>query len=163
MPSFDVVSEANLQEVKNAVDQVDREISTRFDFRGAKSSITLDEAKLLVVLLGDDKMKLAALQELLRQRLAKRGVSLKLVEFKDESEAAGGMLRQEVVIKQGLGEVDLKRLNKLIKESKLKVTSQIQGNQLRVTGKKRDDLQTVIAALKRDVQDLELQFTNFRD
>ncbi len=162
MPSFDVVSEVSVQEVRNAVDQVQREIKTRYDFKGSKSSIEFQEEALIVVV-ADDQLKLQALQDLLRQKLAKRGVSIRSVEFKDPQPAGSDTLRQEVIIKQGLKEEDLKRLNKQIKGLGLKVSSQIQGDQLRVTGKKRDDLQQVIQGLREAVSDLELQFTNFRD
>lgn len=162
MPSFDVVSEVNVQEVRNAVDQVDREIGTRYDFKGSKASIEFKDES-IIILVADDQMKLSAMQELLRQKLAKRGVSVRSVEFKDPQAAGGDTLRQEVLVKQGLKEEDLKRLNKQIKGLGLKVSSQIQGDQLRVTGKKRDDLQAVIAGLREQVKDIELQFTNFRD
>lgn len=161
MPSFDVVSNVDMQEVRNAVDQASREIGTRYDFKDSKSSIELKESLILIV--ADDKMKLSAVQEILRQKLSKRGVSLKCVEFKDHTEAGGNTLRQEVAIKQGLSDEELKRLNKVIKSQKLKVTSQIQGAQLRVTGKKKDDLQTAIAGLRAEIKDIELQFVNFRD
>lgn len=162
MPSFDVVSEVNVQEVRNAVDQVDREIGTRYDFKGSKASIEFQDES-IIILVADDQMKLSAMQELLRQKLAKRGVSVRSMEFKDPQAAGGDTLRQEVLVKQGLKEEDLKRLNKQIKGLGLKVSSQIQGDQLRVTGKKRDDLQAVIAGLREQVKDIELQFTNFRD
>ncbi len=161
MPSFDIVCEVDLQEVKNAVDQAQREIRTRYDFRDSKSELTLEESTIKV--LADDQMRLSSIQELLSQKLSKRGVSLKCVEFKEPEKASGDMLRQEVVVKQGLEDQELKRINKEIKNLKNKVSSQIQGEQLRVTGKKRDDLQAVIAHLKSSVQDLELQFVNFRD
>jgi uncharacterized protein YajQ (UPF0234 family) len=163
MPSFDCVSKVNPQEVKNAVDQVDREIATRFDFKGSKSTIELKEKEQMIIIVADDKMKLAAVQDILRQKLAKRGVSLKSTEWKDAQPAGSDTLRQEVVIKQGLSTEELKKLNKLIKDLKLKVTSQIQDDQLRVTGKKRDDLQDVMAQLRVQAADLELQFINFRD
>jgi uncharacterized protein YajQ (UPF0234 family) len=162
MPSFDVVSEVNVQEVRNAVDQVDREIGTRYDFKGSKASIEFQDES-IIVLVADDQMKLGAMQELLKQKLAKRGVSVRAVEFKDPQAAGGDTLRQEVLVKQGLKDEDLKRLNKQIKGLGLKVSSQIQGDQLRVTGKKRDDLQAVISGLRERVKDIELQFTNFRD
>lgn len=161
MPSFDVVSKVDMQEVRNAVDQVRREIGTRYDFKDSKSSVELNEA--LIVLTADDKMKLAALQDLLRQKLSKRGVSLKSVTFNEPSPAGGDMLRQEIVVKQGLTDEEQKKINKLIKATKFKVNSQIQADQIRVSGKKRDDLQGVIGHLKTEVKDLELQFTNFRD
>lgn len=162
MPSFDVVSQVNMMEVRNAVEHVRKEISTRYDFKGSKSSVDLEQ-ETHIQLLADDKMKLSAIQELLKQKLAKRGVSPRAVEFKDPVPASGDSLRQEVLIKQGLKEEDLKRINKLIKAKGFKVTSQIQGEQLRVSGKKRDDLQAVIASLRQEVNDLELQFVNFRD
>jgi uncharacterized protein YajQ (UPF0234 family) len=108
-------------------------------------------------------MKLAAVQDILRQKLSKRGVSLKSVEFKDHTEAGGNTLRQEVLIKQGLNDEELKKINKVVKGTKLKVTSQIQGDQLRITGKKRDDLQEAIQTIRTEVKDLDLQFVNFRD
>jgi len=162
MPSFDVVSRVEIQEVRNALDQTMREIGTRYDFKGSKSSVELKEEE-LIILMADDDMKLKAVQEMLRTKLAKRGVSLKSVEFKDHTRVGGDMLRQEIIIKQGLSDDDLKKVNKAIREQKAKVTSQIQGNQIRVTGKKRDDLQEVIAYLRGALKELELQFINFRD
>jgi uncharacterized protein YajQ (UPF0234 family) len=108
-------------------------------------------------------MKLAAIEEILKQKLSKRGVSLRSVTFEDAQPAGGDTLTQTVTIKQSLSEDERKRITKLIKESKLKITSQIQGDQVRITGKKRDDLQTAIAHLRSTVTDLDLQFTNFRD
>lgn len=161
MPSFDVVSEVNMQEVRNAVDQAQKEIAQRYDFKGSKSTIELEAEAITIV--GDDKMRLESLQEIIRQRLAKRSVSLKSVEFGDPVDASGNTLRQVITIKQGLKQDDLKKINKLLKETKLKISSQIQGDQLRVTGKKRDDLQDAIQFLKTSVKDLELQFINFRE
>lgn len=163
MPSFDVVSKVDMQEVKNAVDQVSRELNQRYDFKGSKSSVELREAESRIVVVADDNMKLTAIQEIMRQKLAKRGVSLKSVEFKPETKAGGDTLRQEIDVKQGMSEEQLKKVNKVVKESKIKVTSQIQGDQVRVTGKKRDDLQDVIAVLKSEIKDIDLQFTNFRE
>lgn len=161
MPSFDVVSEVSSHEVLNAVEQAKKEIGQRYDFRGSKSSIELKDT--VVTVIADDNVRLGAIQEILKQRFAKRGVSLKSLEWKDPETASGDTLRQIVNIKEGLTPEELKRLNKLIKESKLKVTSAAQGNQLRVTGKNRDDLQEVIQKLRTEVQDIELQFNNFRD
>jgi uncharacterized protein YajQ (UPF0234 family) len=117
----------------------------------------------LMILMADDDMKLRAVQDILKTKLAKRGVSLKSVEFKDATKAGGDMLRQEIIVKNGLGDDDLKKINKAIKEHKARVTSQIQGNQIRVTGKKKDELQDVIAYLRGEMKHLELQFINFRD
>lgn len=161
MPSFDIVSEVDLQEVRNAVDQVQREISTRYDFKGSKASIELEETMIKVV--ADDQMKLSALQTLIREKLAKRKVSLKSVEFKDPESAGGDLLRQEILVKQGLSDEQLRSLNKTIKSQKWRVNAQIQGDQLRVMGKKRDDLQEVIAHLRSEIKDMDLQFINFRD
>ena len=161
MPSFDVVSSVEYQEVVNAVDQVRREIGTRYDFRGSKSSIELKDHE--IVLLADDDMKLRSIDEILRQKLAKRGISLKLCEFGDAKSAGGDMIRQIVRVKDGLQEEELKKLTKMIKQTKIKVQPQIQGEQVRVSGKKRDDLQEVISYLKANATDFELQFVNFRD
>ncbi len=163
MPSFDVVSTVNMQEVKNAVEQVHKEITTRYDFRGSKSSIELKEKEAQIIIVADDKMKLSAIQDITRQKLAKRGVSLKSTEWKDAAAAGGDTIRQEILIKQGLSDEQLKTVNKTIKELKAKVTSQIQGDQVRVTGKNRDDLQSIIAQLRVQIKDIELQFVNFRD
>lgn len=163
MPSFDVVSKVNMQEVKNAVDQTVREIQTRYDFKDAVATVELQEKDGVISLHCSDKLRLSAVEEILKQKLSKRGVSLKSVTFDTPEPAGGDTLRQKVTVKQGLNEDERKRINKLIKDSKLKVTSQIQGDQVRVTGKKRDDLQTAIAQLRSSVTDLDLQFTNFRE
>jgi uncharacterized protein YajQ (UPF0234 family) len=161
MPSFDVVSEVESQEVLNAVEQVKKEIAQRYDFRGTKSSVELKDN--VVTVIADDKGKLTAIQEILKQRFAKRGVSLKSLEWKDPEPASGDTLRQFVTVKEGLTPEEIKRLNKMIRDAKLKVTSQAQGEQLRVTGKNRDDLQATIQFLRTEVKDIELQFNNFRD
>ena len=163
MPSFDVVVSVNAQEVVNAVDQVTREYTTRFDFKGSKASVELKAKEQEIIVLADDDMKLKALQEMIKQKLAKRGVSLKSVVFEAETQAGGSMLRQLVKIKQSLSSEELKRLSKSVKDSKIKVAASIQGEQLRVTGKNRDDLQTCIQYLKDNAADLDLQFTNFRE
>jgi len=163
MPSFDVVSEVDNQEVLNAVDQTEREIKVRYDFKDSKATLKWQDKESQIEVIADDDMRLKAIQEILRQKLSKRGVSLKLVEFEDQKAAGGDLLRQIVKIKQGLNDEELKKLAKAIKQAKLKVQAQIQGDQLRVTGKKRDDLQSAIEQLKLEAPDLELQFTNFRD
>lgn len=163
MPSFDIVSKVELQEVRNAVIQVQKELATRYDFRGSKTTIELLEKELMIVILADDQMKLSAVQELLRQKFAKRGVSVKCVEFKESAPAGGDMVRQEVLVKQGLKDEELKGITKSIKNGKFKVNAQIQGDQVRVTGKSRDELQTVIAHVRGEMKELELQFVNFRE
>lgn len=163
MPSFDVVSEVNKQEVKNAVDQTQREIQTRYDFKDSQATVELSEKDWVITLHGPDKLKMAAMEEILKQKLSKRGVSLKSVKFEGAQPAGGDTLRQKVTIKQGLSEDERKRVTKMIKDSKLKVSAQIQGDQVRVSGKQRDDLQTAIAQIRTAITDIDLQFTNFRD
>ena len=163
MPSFDVVSEVNKQEVKNAVDQTQREIQTRYDFKDANATVELNEKEGTISLHGPDKLRMSALEEILRQKLSKRGVSLKSVTFDELQPAGGDTFRQKVTIKQGLSEEERKRITKMIKDTKLKVTAQIQGDQVRVSGKKRDDLQVAIAQIRSSITDLDLQFTNFRE
>ena len=163
MPSFDVVSQVNMQEVKNAVDQASREVAQRYDFRDSNATIELKEKEGAIVMQSPDKLRMTAMEEILKQKLSKRGVSLKSVTFNEAQPAGGDTLRLTVVVKQSLNDEEKKRINKLIKETKLKVTSQIQGDQVRVTGKKRDDLQEAIAHIRASISDLDLQFTNFRE
>ena len=162
MPSFDVVSEIDSQELKNAVDQAQRELSTRFDFKNTNSSIEL--ADLLLTLRTSSEDRLKALKLLLEERLVKRGVSLKCLEWGKLEQASGDSVRQVVTIKIGINSDNAKQVNKLIKERGPKgVSSQTQGNQIRVTGKKRDDLQTAISLLKAAELEIPIQFINFRD
>lgn len=163
MPSFDIVSQVNMQEVKNAVDQSSREVAQRYDFRDSNATIELKEKEGAIVMQGPDKLRMTAMEEILKQKLSKRGVSLKSVTFNEAQPAGGDTLKLTVVVKQSLNDEEKKRINKLIKETKLKVTSQIQGDQVRVTGKKRDDLQEAIAHIRASISDLDLQFTNFRE
>lgn len=163
MPSFDIVSEVNKQEVKNAVDQTQREIQTRYDFKDSNATVELSEKDWTITLQAPDKLKMGALEEILRQKLSKRGVSLKSVTFDGAQPAGGDSLRQKITIKQGLAEEERKRVTKTIKDLKLKVTAQIQGDQVRVSGKQRDDLQSAIAKIRTSITDIDLQFTNFRD
>ena len=163
MPSFDVLVKVDFQEVTNAVDQAKREISTRYDFKGSKASIELKEKESEIILIGEDKMKMSALQQITFQKLSKRQVNLKSITVGEKVQAGGGLMRQVLKIKQDLSPEELKRLAKTIKEKKMKVSPSIQGTQLRVTGKKRDDLQTCIEILKSEAEDLALNFDNFRD
>ncbi len=163
MPSFDIVSEIDLQEVDNAINQTLKEIQTRYDFKGSKSDVIFEKEK-DIQLLADDTMKLRSLSEILNQKMSKRGISPKALEFKEPEKASGDMLRQTVVLKKGLKSEDAKKITKSIKESGLKkIQAQIQGEQIRITGPKRDDLQAVIAYVKENITDLDLQFINFRD
>ena len=162
MPSFDIVSEVDFQEVRNAVDQANREVTTRFDFKGTDSSITIEGTDLLAVSSTPDRLR--ALTQVLEEKMVRRQVSLKALHYGQIEEAAKGRARQRIAIQSGIDADHARAINKAIKDLKLKaVTSQIQGDQLRVSGKKRDDLQAVIAALKAEDFGIPLQFVNFRE
>ena len=162
MPTFDIVSEVDMQEVRNAVDQANREAATRFDFKNTDSSIELGEKELVLRSSTDDRLR--ALHQVLDEKLVKRQVSLKAFDAGKIEEAQKGTARQHVAIRAGISSDHAKRLNKFIKDLGLKgVSSQTQGEQLRVSGKKRDDLQEVIAKCKAEDFGIPLQFENFRD
>jgi uncharacterized protein YajQ (UPF0234 family) len=162
MPSFDVVSEVDRQEVRNAVDQTQRELATRYDFKGTNS--TIEQHDLTFTLRSSSEDRLRALRQVLEERLVKRGVSLKGLDYAKVEEAAGGTVRQVATIAVGISSDKARELNGVIKKMGVKgVQSQTQGDQLRVTSKKRDDLQTVIQELKNGDFGIALQFTNFRD
>ena len=162
MPTFDVVSEVDQQEVKNAVDQAQREIATRFDFKGTDSSIELGSDELTLRSSTDDRLR--ALVQVLEEKLVKRGVSLKALDYGKVEEAAKGTVRQVVTLTVGISTEKAKAINKFLKDLGLKgVQSQTQGDQVRVTGKKKDDLQAAIQALKAEDFGIPLQFQNFRD
>ena len=161
MPSFDIVSKTEIAEVDNALDGVRREISTRFDFKGAHC--TLERTEQSITLLADDDMKMRQIHELLKAYVTRRKLDAKALEFKDPERASGNMIRQLVVIKQGIDRELAKTLVTAIKEAKLKVQTAIQGDELRVTGKKRDDLQAAMAAIRKLELDQPVQFVNFRD
>lgn len=161
MPSFDVVATVDLQEVGNAVDQTRREIGTRYDLKGTKCAVELKDE--VIEIQADDDMKLKAVAELLKQKLSKRGIDLKSVTFGEARKAGGDILVQEGALKQGLTAEELKKMTKAIKGEKIKVTPAMQGDHLRVSGKKRDDLQQVISFLKGEFSELPLQYINFRD
>ncbi|MDA8333610.1 MAG: YajQ family cyclic di-GMP-binding protein [Peptococcaceae bacterium] len=158
--SFDVVSRVDMQEVDNAVNQAVREMSTRFDFKGSKSSITLNEDNL--VLVGDDDFKLKNVKEILEQKLVKRGVSLKSLVYDKPEKAAGDTLRQKVDLIQGIDKDKAREMTKAVKDSKIKAQVTVQENQIRVSAKNRDDLQAVIKLLKDHDFGLPLQFVNYR-
>lgn len=159
--SFDVVSEVDLAEVKNALAMAMKEIGQRYDFKGSVSRIELKEDNLLV-LHSDDEVKLKAVIDVLQSKLHKRGVSLRAMEYGKVEPAAKGSVRQEVRINQGIPLEKAKAIVKLIKDSKRKVQAQIQGEQVRVSGKNKDDLQEIMALLRKNDQNLDLQFTNYR-
>ncbi|MEL6948516.1 MAG: YajQ family cyclic di-GMP-binding protein [Pseudomonadota bacterium] len=160
MPSFDVVSEVDLHELANAVDQANREVTNRFDFKGTGAEFALDESS--ISLKAQVEFQLQQMLDILRQKLAKRGIDIAALEVKDPV-TSGSEARQTVLVRQGIDAALAKKLVKTIKDAKLKVQAQIQGEQVRVTGKKRDDLQSVIALLREADVDLPLQFNNFRD
>lgn len=162
MPSFDVVSEIDQQEVRNAVDQAAREVSTRFDFKGTDSTVELKEKT--IELHTESEGRLQALVQVLEEKLVKRGVSLKALSYGKVEEASRGTVRQVVTLNVGISTDKGKEIGKFLKEQGPKgVTHQIQGDQLRVTGKKRDDLQAAIQSMKEHDFGIPLQFTNFRD
>ena len=162
MPSFDIVSSFNMQEVDNAVNMVIRDIANRYDFRGSKTGITLDKGEKNITILADNTMQLAAVVDMLKSRAISRKISLKVFKFHEEESAAGTSIRQRVSLREGIDRDRAKKINKMIKDKKLKVQSQIQGEQLRVTGKKIDDLQSVISTIKEANFDIELQYVNMK-
>ena len=161
MPSFDIVSRVDMAEVDNALAGVMREISTRFDFKGSQSKVTRQEGVLTI--LADDELKLRQVQELLRMHVTRRKVDPGALDFKTPEKAAGQSVRQTVTLRQGIEQELAKRIVREIKDSKLKVQTAIQGDELRVTGKKRDDLQTAIALIRGLKLEQPLQYVNFRD
>lgn len=158
--SFDIVSKVDLQEVNNAVTQAVKEIETRFDFKGSKSSIKLEGETLVVA--SDDEYKLKSVVDILQSKLIKRGVPILNLDYGKVEPAAGQTVRQQIKLKQGIDQEHAKKINVLIRDSKLKVKSQIQGDQLRVTGKSKDDLQAVMKLLREGDIPLDLQFVNYR-
>jgi cyclic-di-GMP-binding protein len=161
MPSFDIVSQVNEQEVKNAVEQANKEIVNRYDFKGSDARV--EQTKLDLTVFADDEFKLGQVMDVLRQRLAKRSVDVRCLELGGIEKISGDKLKRPVKVKVGIPVEKGKEIQKLIKDSKLKVQGSIQGDAVRVSGAKRDDLQNAIALVKKAVTDVPLQFTNFRD
>ena len=160
MPSFDVVSEVDMHELSNAVDQANREVGTRFDFKGTESKFSVSESE--VILESETDFQLKQMMDILHNKMVKRGVDIGCLDVSDP-EIRGKRAKQKVVVRQGIDKEIARTIVKLIKDNKLKVQSAIQGDQVRVTGKKRDDLQSVIAMLKESNIEIPLQFSNFRD
>lgn len=160
MPSFDVVSEVDKHELTNAVDQANKEVTTRFDFKGTDAEF--EQAKNDVTLIGESKFQLGQMLDIFRIKLSRRGVDVDCMDVQ-AAEESGLKVKQKIIIKEGLDSESAKKITKLIKEKKLKVQAQIQNEQVRVTGKKRDDLQAVMAMLKAEQTGLPLQYKNFRD
>jgi uncharacterized protein YajQ (UPF0234 family) len=161
MPSFDVVSEANMIEVKNAVEQSNKEISTRFDFKGSDARIEQKELELTAY--ADDDFKLSQVKDVLTSKMAKRNVDTRFLDYGKVEKIGGDKIKQVIKIKKGVSGDLAKKIVKTIKDSKIKVQASIQGDAVRVNGTKRDDLQSAIALLKKDVTDTPLDFNNFRD
>jgi len=162
VPTFDVVSEVDLQEVRNAVDQAHREVATRFDFKGTGSTIELGDGEIGLHSSTEDRLR--ALVQVLEEKLVRRSVSLKGLRYGKVEEASKGTVRQTVSVAAGIDDTKAREINRFIKDRGVKgVSSQTQGDQIRVTGKKRDDLQALIAALKAEEFGIPLQFKNFRD
>ncbi|MBF0193861.1 MAG: YajQ family cyclic di-GMP-binding protein [Magnetococcales bacterium] len=161
MPSFDIVSEIDMQEADNAVNQAAKEIKTRYDFKDSKSSIEREEDVITVI--SDDEYKMEQVMDVLKGKLVKRKIDPAVLDFSELEPASGALVRQKVTIRQGVDKELAKKIVKLIKNSKAKVQASIQGEQVRVTGKKRDDLQGVIALMKESKLEMPLQYINFRD
>jgi len=160
MPSFDVVSELNHHEVENAVDQTRREIDTRFDFRGVEAKVTLEKNEITLDAKADFQLK--QMLDILKLKLTKRGIDLVCLEVKD-AEVNLARARQKVLLREGIDAESVKKIQRTIKDSKLKVQAAIQGDKLRVTGKSRDELQSTMALLRQQKLEVALQFNNFRD
>jgi uncharacterized protein YajQ (UPF0234 family) len=161
MPSFDIVSQVDRQEVKNAVDQTNKEITNRFDFKGSDARV--EQTELALVVFADDEFKLGQVLDVLRGRLAKRNIDVRCLELKDVEKISGDKVKRAVTVKTGVPQDKGKQIQKLIKDAKLKVAASIQGDAVRVSGGKKDDLQAAIALVRKSVTDLPVQFNNFRD
>jgi len=161
MPSFDVVCEANMVEVKNAVEQSNKEISTRFDFKGSDARVEQKENELTAF--ADDDFKLGQVKDVLISKMAKRNVDVRFLDYGKTDKIGGDKVKQVITIKKGVTGDLAKKIVRMIKDSKIKVQASIQGDAVRVSGTKRDDLQSVISMLRKDVPEAPLDFNNFRD
>jgi len=161
MPSFDVVCEADMVEVKNAVEQANKEIGTRFDFKGSSAKVEQKERE--ITLFGDADFQLGQVRDVLLNKLSKRKVDVRFLDEGKVEKVGGDKVKQVVKVRNGIETEDAKKITKIIKESKMKVQASILGESVRVTGAKRDDLQAAMALLRKDVKDLPLEFNNFRD
>jgi len=158
--SFDIVSKFDMQEMSNALNQAEKEIATRFDFKGSKSSLKLEKEELVII--SDDDFKLENVIDILKSKMTKRGLALKNLEYGKIEPASAGTVKQRIKLKSGIDQDNAKKINILIRDSKIKVKSQIQGDQVRVTGKSKDDLQAVMQLLRKADLPIDLQFTNFK-
>lgn len=161
MPSFDTVCEANLVEVKNAVENTAKEIGTRFDFKGTAAAIDLKDKE--ITLIGDAEFQLSQIEDILRNKLTKRSVDVRFLDKGDVQKMGGDKVKQVIKVRNGIETEMSKKIQRLIKDSKIKVQASIQGDAVRVTGAKRDDLQAAMALIRKDITDVPLSFNNFRD
>ena len=161
MPSFDTVCEPNLPEVKNAVDNTSKEIATRFDFKGTSAAVDLKDKD--ITLIGDAEFQLVQIEEILRNKLTKRSVDVRFLDKGDVQKIGGDKVKQVFKVKSGIESEQAKKITRLIKDSKLKVQAAIQGDAVRITGAKKDDLQAAMALIRGDVPDAPESFNNFRD
>jgi len=161
MPSFDAVCEPNLVEVKNAVENTSKEIGTRFDFKGTAAAVEIKDKE--ITLIGDADFQLQQIDDILRAKLTKRSVDVRYLDVGDVQKIGGDKVKQVIKIKNGIETEDAKKITHLLKDSKMKVQASIQGDSVRVTGAKRDDLQAAMALIKKDIADMPLTFNNFRD
>ena len=163
MPSFDITCEANAVELKNAVDTANKEIANRFDFKGSDARFELKEKEHEITAYADDEFKLGQVRDVLLAKMAKRGVDARFLEMKDQEKIGGDKMKQKMVVKNGVDAEHAKKIVKMIKDAKLKVTASIQGDVVRVTGSKKDDLQSAIQLVRGGVADIPLKYENFRD
>ena len=161
MPSFDTVCEPNLVEVKNAAENAAKEIATRFDFKGTSAAIELKDKE--ITLIGDADFQLVQIDDILRAKLTKRSVDVRFLDVGDVQKIGGDKVKQVIKVREGIASEDAKKIQRLIKDSKLKLQASIQGDAVRVAGAKRDDLQAAMALIKKEMADIPLSFTNFRD
>jgi cyclic-di-GMP-binding protein len=161
MPSFDTVCEANLVEVKNAVENTAKEIATRFDFKGTSAAVEIKDKE--ITLFGDAEFQLTQVLDILRAKLTKRSVDVRFLDVGDSQKIGGDKVKQVVKVRNGIETEMSKKIQRLIKDSKLKVQASIQGDAVRVNGAKRDDLQAAMALIRKDITDVPLSFNNFRD
>lgn len=161
MPSFDTVCEANLAEVKNAVENTAKEINTRFDFKGSSAAVELKDKE--ITLFGDADFQLRQVEDILRAKLTKREVDARFLDIGDVQKIGGDKVKQVVKVRNGIETEQAKKITKILKESKIKVQGAIQGDAVRVTGAKRDDLQAAMAVIRKEISDIPLSFNNFRD
>ena len=161
MPSFDTVCEPNLPEVKNAVENTAKEIATRFDFKGTAAAVELKDKD--ITLIGDAEFQLVQVEDILRAKLTKRSVDVRFLDKGDVQKIGGDKVKQVIKVKSGIETEDAKKITRLLKDSKMKVQASIQGESVRITGAKRDDLQSAMALIRKEIDDVPLSFNNFRD